>query len=228
MKSNTPTLELVQFAWSPFCLVQRRILEYGGIHFKLTDIPPSDRSLVWKLTRQRYYQVPVLRDGRLVIFETGPESQVVAKYLESKFNLGLFPPQWDGIQQVLWLHIEDVVEGLTFRLNDAYFREFVPAKEQLDYLRWKERKFGRGCVDEWRDQQRSLVAQLVKALQPYERMLMRRPFLLENQPRFVDFDLWGMLANFLFSGHYRFPAALPCLRRWYAQMEKIKFSSFAT
>ena len=33
------------------------------------------------------------------------------------------------------------------------------------------------------------------------------PFLLDEQPRFVDFDLFGMLENFLYSGHYKLPAA---------------------
>ena len=28
-----------------------------------------------------------------------------------------------------------------------------------------------------------------------------------QRPRFVDFDLFGMLGNFLYSGHYRLPAA---------------------
>ena len=36
---------------------------------------------------------------------------------------------------------------------------------------------------------------------------MYRPFLLDQRPRFVDFDLYGILANFLYSGHYRLPAA---------------------
>jgi glutathione S-transferase len=223
MKERTPTMELLQFAWSPYCLVQRRILEYGNAAFETVDIPPTDRSLVWRVTRRRYYQVPVLRDGRAVLFETGPESQVLAKYLESKLNMGLFPRQWDGIQQLIWPVIEDQIEGFTFKLNDVHFREFVPAVEQLDYLRWKERKFGRGCVDQWRREQRNLLIGLQVALLPFERMLLERPFLLDAQPRFLDFDLWGMLANFLFSGHYRLPAAHTRLRQWYERMAKIKF-----
>ena len=57
-------LELIQFPWSPFCIVQRRILEFAGVPFKITNIPNGDRSLVWQLTRQRYYGVPVIRDGK--------------------------------------------------------------------------------------------------------------------------------------------------------------------
>jgi len=72
-------IELIQFPWSPFCIVQRRILEFSGTRFKIIDVPNSDRTLVWKLTRQRYYQVPVIRDGKNVIFETDADSQVIAK-----------------------------------------------------------------------------------------------------------------------------------------------------
>jgi glutathione S-transferase len=44
-------IELVQFSWSPFCIVQRRILQFSGTPFKIIDIPSTDRSLVWKWTK---------------------------------------------------------------------------------------------------------------------------------------------------------------------------------
>ena len=214
-------LELIQFPWSPYCLVQRRTLEYSGAPHRITNIPPSDRSLVWRLTRQRYYQVPVLKDGRQVLFETDDNSQVIAKYIDSKLKLELFPAQWDGLQRILWRYIDNEVEGQAFRLNDAYFREFVPASEQLNYLRFKERKFGRGCIDEWRANQKHLLATLTTLLVPFEQILARRPYLLDDQPRFVDFNLWGMLSNFLYSGHYRLPANHPKIKSWHGRLSKL-------
>src|ERR1700691_1836825 len=135
-------IELIQFPWSPFCLVQCRILEFSGVAFKIKNIPNQDRSLVWKLTKQRYYGVPTIHDGKNVIFEVADDSQVIAKYLDEKLQLGLFPSQWRGVQSVLWRFIENEIEGATFRLNDIYWKEFVPANEQLPFLRHKERKFG--------------------------------------------------------------------------------------
>jgi glutaredoxin len=99
-------IELIQFPYSPFCIVARRILDYAGARYKLVNIPNDDRSLVWRLTRGRYYQVPVIKDGKQVIFELGDESQVVAKYLDGKFQLGLFPHKLDGVQRIIWRHIE--------------------------------------------------------------------------------------------------------------------------
>jgi glutathione S-transferase len=216
-------IELIQFPWSPFCLVQKRILEFADVPHHVTNIPSNtDRSLVWKLTKQRYYQVPVVRHGRNVLFETGENSQVIAKYLDKQFQLGLFPHDWDGVQDVLWRYIESEVEGFTFRLNDGYFEEFVPRADQLNYRRFKERKFGRGCLEQWRQQEDSLRMDLESRLVPFEQMLAHRDFLLDAQPRFVDFDLWGMLANLKYSGHHELPSAQTKLRDWYARMSKIK------
>ena len=184
-------IELIQFPWSPFCLVQRRILEYAGVPFKKTNIHNQDRSLVWRLTRRRYYGVPIIRDGRAVVFETDDHSQVIAKYIDGKYQLNLFPRTFRGVDRILWRFI-------------------------------KERKFGRGCLDQWRTRQHELITDLTQVLVPFELMLAGRPFLLQEQPHFIDFDLWGMLANFLFTGHYQLPALHSCLNEWFARMSKLK------
>ena len=217
-------IELLQIPWSPYCLVQRRILEFSGRPFRLINVPSSDRSRVWRLTRERYYQVPVLKDGRSVIFETDDNSQVIAKYLDAKLGLGLFAPPWDGLQRIIWRYIENDLEGVGFKLNDLHYREFVPAAEQLAFLRHKERRFGRGCLDQWRANQKQLVAELTSLLLSFEQMLAHRPFLLDDQPRFVDFDLWGILGNFLYSGHYSLPSVHPKVRMWHGRMAKLKFA----
>jgi len=215
-------IELVQFPWSPFCIVQRQILEYSGKRFKITNIPVGDRSLIWKITKQRYYQVPVIRDGKSVIFETEEDSQVIAKYLDAKLNLDLFPRQWVGIQRIVWRYIESEVEGLTFKLNDIYHEEMVPLSDRLGFLRHKERKFGRGCIKQWREQQGQMLSELSQRLLPFEQMLADKPFLLDSKPRFIDFNLFGMLANFLYSGHYELPKAHTQLQTWHERLSKVR------
>lgn len=220
-------IELIQFPWSPFCIVQRRILEFSGARFKITNIPNGDRTLVWRLSKERYYGVPIIRDGKSVIFEVSEDSQVIAKYIDSKFGLGLFPRELEGEQSILWRYIENEVEGLAFKLNDIYWEEMVPANDRLRFVRHKERKFGRGCIDLWRAQKRQMLAQLAQRLLPFEEMLMYHPFLLGDRPRFVDFDLFGMLGNFLYSGHYRLPSAHTQLSKWYRGMTRLKSKSLA-
>jgi glutathione S-transferase len=215
-------IELIQFPWSPFCIVQRRILEFSGTPFKITDIPNQDRSLVWKLTKHRYYGVPIIRDGQYVVFELNEDTQVIGKYLDQKLQLGLFPFALEGVQSILWRTIENEIEGACFRLNDIHWKENVPAEEQLQFLRFKERKFGRGCLDQWRMQQGAWLAQLEQKLLPFEEMLAHHPFLLGAEPRFVDFDLFGMLENLLYSGHYELPATHPHLKEWHQRMAQLK------
>jgi glutathione S-transferase len=222
--SSSDMLELIQFPWSPYCLAQRRLLEFSGVPFKLTNIPSTDRTLVWRVTRQRYYQVPVLRDGRTVVFETDDNSQVIAKYLDGRLKLGLFPRHLAGVQDLIWPYIENQVEEMTFKLNDIHYREFVPLAERVSYLRHKERKFGRGCLDRWRREEPLLKEELTRRLLPFEQMLRDRDYLLDERPRFVDFDLWGMLANLLYTGHHRLPALLPRLRKWHRRFATVRLS----
>ena len=211
-------IELIQFPWSPFCLVQRRILEYARTRVRIRNIPLNDRSVVWRMTRERYYQVPVLKHGRNVLFETDEHSQVLAKYVDNTFKLGLFPALLEGEQSILWRYIENEVEGFAFRLNDVYYREFVRRQDQVGFIRHKERRFGRGCLEQWRSQQTELLDGLTKCLLPFEEMLGHRPYLLGERPRFVDFDLYGILANFLYTGHYELPAPHARLREWFPRI----------
>src|SRR2546423_769356 len=215
-------IELIQFPWSPFCIVQRRILEFSGAKFKITNIPNGDRSLVWRISRHRYYGVPTVRDGKSVIFEVSEDSQVIAKYLDARLGLGLFPWEIEGVQSILWRYIEGEIEARGFKLNDIYWKEMVPKSDRLHFLRHKERRFGRGCLEQWRAQKNGLMAELEEKLLPFEEMLLYQPFLLGQRPRFVDFDLYGMLANFLYSGHYRLPAAHSQLRKWFSRMSRVQ------
>ena len=222
-------IELIQFPWSPYCLVQRRILEFSGVRFKITNLPRTgDRSLIWKLTRERYYGVPIIRDGKTVVFELDDNSQVIAKYLDEEMELGLFPAKWRGVQTILWRFIENEIEGVGFKLNDIYWKEFVAKDDQAAFLRHKERKFGRGCLDQCRSQQKSLLKQLEEVLTPFEAMLADKQFLLDDQPRFVDFDLLGILDNFLFSGHYKLPACHKRIQQWHRRISAAQFGKTKT
>ena len=219
-------IELVQLPWSPFCIVQRRILEFSGVQFKITNLPRAygDRSLVWKLTKKKYYAVPVIRDGAKVIYESGDDTQDIARHLDAKLKLGLFPVAREGEQSVLWRYFEHEIEAVGFRLNDIYWREFVTKGDELPFLRHKERKFGRGCVDQWRAQQKDLLRQLEQLLRPCEQMLAHSEFLLGDRPLFVYFELFGMIGNFLYTGRYALPKSLPNLREWYRCLTTIRLA----
>ena len=216
-------LELIQIPWSPFCIVQRRLLEAAGAKFKVVNLLRSlDRNLIWKLTAERYHAVPIVKDGAKVIYESGDDTQDIARYLDAKLGLQLFPEELEGQQFILWHYFEHEVEGVGFRLNDIHYREFVAKDEWVFFVRHKERKFGAGCIEQWRANQKDLLAQWVAKLRPAEQMLAHAPYLLGDRVRFVDFNLFGMVENFLFSGHFKLPQSLPHLRRWHAEMKTVK------
>ena len=177
---------------------------------------------------ERYYGVPVIKDDRNVVFEMNDDSQVIAKYLDQKFGLGLFPAELEGLQAILWRYIENDIEGPCFKLTDIHWRELIPASDRLRFIRHKERKFGRGCLDQWRAQEGELLHQLEERLAPFEQMARHCEFLIDDVPRFVDFDLFGMLGDFLFTGHYQLPKAQTHLAKWHRRMERIKHTDFCT
>jgi glutathione S-transferase len=215
-------IELIQIPYSPYCIVQKRILEFSRVPFKILNVPNHDRSLIWKLSRGRYYGVPIIREGKTVVFETSDDSQIIAKYLSDKLNLDLFPEEWRGIQSILCRFVENEVESFTFKLNDIFWEKNISKAEHAGFVRHKERKFGRGCLEKWKENQAALLQDLESSLTPFEQMLMHHSFLLTDRPLFLDFDLYGMLGNFLYSGEYQLPEVHSRLKVWYGQMSKLK------
>jgi glutathione S-transferase len=70
-----------------------------------------------------------------------------------------------------------------------------------------------------------LLKKLEERLISFEIILTHQPFLLDGQPRFVDFDLFGMLENFLYSGHYELPKRHKEIQQWHQRMTRIKLKN---
>ena len=56
-------------------------------------------------------------------------------------------------------------------------------------------------------------------------MLLGKPFLLGPRPLFTDFNLYGMVGNYLYGGCTELPAEYPLLRDWQARMSRLKFAA---
>ena len=81
-------------------------------------------------------------------------------------------------------------------------------------------------LEQWREQRGALSKQLEALLLPFEDMVAHRPFLLDERPRFVDFDLYGILGNVLFTGHNQLPSAHGNLKRWHRRMTDVTHRDF--
>jgi glutathione S-transferase len=86
-------------------------------------------------------------------------------------------------------------------------------------VRHKERKFGKGCVEQWMRQRVQLKRQFGELLDPIDNMLASSPFLLSAQPLFVDHNLFGVIENYLYSGTTSLPN-MKHLKRWHHAMSQ--------
>lgn len=222
-------ITLYQMPHSPFCIPVRMILDAAKVPFQIRNVSSGNRAELITLTAGAYYQVPVILDeraGRRLVYESDASSQDVARYLDDEFAGGrLFPAGLEGIQEVILHHLENEVEGLTFRIQDPFYidAEKDPV-ERVMMIRHKERKFGKGCVEQWRKSRGEMLVEAVSMLLPYEKMLRHSEFLLGSKPVYCDYLLAGILGNITYGGHINLPDAIPLLRGFNTRLEAYSFA----
>src|ERR1051325_8255442 len=113
-------ITLIQFPWSPFCITIRRILERHRIPHHIQNIASHDREPVIRATKGRAYTVPCLIDGKTAVADFTAFRQEVARHIDRKYKVGLFPRDKEGIQAVLARYIENDLEMVGFKVNDSY------------------------------------------------------------------------------------------------------------
>ncbi|MFT4175625.1 MAG: glutathione S-transferase family protein [Luteolibacter sp.] len=218
-------LEIYRLAHSPFCIAIERTLEALDVPFVRKEQNSADRGELLRLTHGAYYEVPVLVDDGQVIYETAGDSQDIAEHIDVRYAEGrLFPQASRGLQAILLHYLENEVEGVTFRLFDPFYVDSISdVAERGMIVRHKERKFGKGCVQEWRERHDELVASAVKLLKPFDQALESSPFLLGEAPVYADFLLFGILGNLTFGGFHEVPEELPRLREFQQRIAGFRY-----
>lgn len=219
------SLTVYQLEYSPFCLSIIAALNACRVKYRVVNVPEQDRSVIIKLSHGRYYQVPFLLHGRKQICDDQHDTFHVARYLDRTFAHGrLFPADKEGLQLILLPHIENDVELTTFKLMVPH-RTFAVRNvvERTMSLRFRERRFGRGCLQKWMKEAPALRRQAVQLLQPYELMVQHTPFLLGDAPVFADYALLGALDNMTWNGYEPFPRQLKALAAWRQRLRKWRF-----
>src|SRR5688572_15220081 len=108
LQTSCMSLTLYEMPHSPFCIPIVRMLDAVGMRFDRVNVPNWDRRAVIERTEGRYYQVPVLEHDGRVIFESGGDTQDVARYVDRTFcGSRLFPAEHEGLQQILIHHLEN-------------------------------------------------------------------------------------------------------------------------
>jgi glutathione S-transferase len=212
-------ITIIQIPWSPFCITIRRILERHGIPHRIQNVSSHERESVARATKGRAYTVPCLIDGTTAVADFTDFGQEIARYVDRKYKLGLFPRDKEGVQAILARYIENDLEGIGFKVNDSYVIPTRPLVERVMLIRHKERKFGKGCVAQWAKDRAKLNRQFAGLLAPFDNMLASSEFLVAERALFLDYDLFGILGNYLFFGKTKLPP-LKHLRRWHMTMSR--------
>lgn len=216
---------IYQLAHSPYCLPITRALEALGVDHGVVNVSNADRAEIIRLTGGAYYQVPVLQYGEQVLFDSGGDGLDVPRFIDREFGDGrLFPREYEGLQQIIVPHIENTIELPVFKLTDIHY---VPAIsdliERTQVIRHKERRFGRGCIDQWRAGKDALLSEAVSLLKPFDLIAAQKRFLVADAPVYTDFALYGILANLTYNNWTPFPAGLPDLQRWFTEMRTFRY-----
>jgi glutathione S-transferase len=210
------SVTVYEMAHSPYCIPITAALRACGVEFATREIPNWDRSELLRLTGGAYYQVPVLEhDGRLV-FESGGNTLDVARYVDANFARGrLFPARLEGLQTIVVEHIENEIEGHTFKLVDIhYVPSIADIAERGMVVRHKERRFGRGCLAEWAANATKLRAEADALLDRFETTLRHSPFIFGEAPVYADFALLGIVGNLTFRGWNELSPVQTALAAW--------------
>lgn len=221
------SLTIYQMEYSPFCIPITAALQASGTVFETREIPNWDRTELLRLTGGAYYQVPVLVHDGKVITESSGDSEDVAKYIDTHFVGGrLFPDRLDGLQKIVIEFLSDDVEFHTFRLQDPFTLDRIadPIARGL-FLRHKERKFGRGCVEQWRRDAAQIRAEADRLLERFETTLRYSPFLFGDAPVYSDFLLYGILGNLTYAQHNPLNAGQTSLAKFAAAIKEFRFDA---
>ncbi len=220
---DTPArLRLYQYAYSPYCIPIELILQHSDIPYEIVNLHVGDPTPVIQLTKGECYQVPVIEDlfSHEIVYDKSPSGDDVARYIAGIAPLmNLFPPEVQGLQQILTSYIENDCEAWSFKVCDAYRDKWL--KNDIErglHRRHKERKFGVGCLEEWTRNVNQLIEGFYRVIQPFEHILANRPFLTGDHPVFADYALCGVIGNFLFPATTSLPTNCLMLEAWYTKM----------
>jgi len=210
-------MKLYRFEYSCFARKAQMVLDLLGLPYEIVEVPFGDRAELVALTKG-YVQVPVLVDdaGKITV-----DSRAICEaLLRGERAERLVPSPWQG---AIWAYadwIDGPFEDVAFRIaTPGIRRRFVRPADAALFVFIKERKFGRGCADEWERNAGELIARARAMLAPTLQTLSERAFIFGDRPTLADAALYGQCAM-LRSADAAMPAALaPALGEWMGRVE---------
>lgn len=184
-----PGMKLYRFRYSPFARKVQTVLDLLKLEYQQVEVRYSERDELAALTGG-YILVPVLalEDGTVLT-----ESRDICAYLVARPGAEWLVPR--ALEGAVWGYTDfsdGPLEDLMFRIASPEVREqWGSPGERALYTMVKERKFGVGCIDQWRAGRDTLIAGVRKLLAPTERSLARQRFVFGDTPTLADAALHG-------------------------------------
>jgi len=182
-------MKLYRFRHSPFARKVQTVLELLELPHEVVDVQYAARDELATLTGG-YVYVPVLMDddGSVIV-----ESRDICERLLARPGAQWLAPS--PLEGPIWAYadfVDNVVEDVAFRISSPDVREQWPTPgERALYTMNKERKFGAGCVDQWRRDREPLIAKMRRLLAPSFATLRQQRFLFGERPTLADAALHG-------------------------------------
>lgn len=168
------------------------LLELLGRPHQVIDVEYGQRSELARVTGG-YIYVPVWVDEQGAV--TVESRRITELLLADGAGRALVPAPLEG---PIWAYADfcdGPLEDLLFRIATPDVRDaWSDPWERALYTLTKERKFGPGCIEQWRVSRPALLDKARELLAPTVRTLESVPFLFGQNPTLADAALYGMLA----------------------------------
>jgi glutathione S-transferase len=182
-------MKLYRFRYSGYARKVQMLLDLLGQPYEVREVPYSDRRELARLTGG-YVYVPVLVDDAGGV--TVESRRICELLLAGERGRRLVPAPLGG---PIWAYADfcdGPLEDILFRLATPFIRDAW--QDPGDRALIKERKFGAGCVDQWKAAQDELLQRGRHLLAPTLATLELLPFLFGESPTLADAALYGYLA----------------------------------
>lgn len=183
-------IKLYRFPYSCYALKVQYLLDALHLDYTPVDVPFAERSELVELTGGRVVVPALDHDGEVVV-----ESRDICQYLLNLQEHTLVP---EPLEAVIWAYsdwCDSTLEDVLFRLASPGIQDrFETRFEKALFAFIKERKFGAGCIEKWRQDEVALVDRAQALLAPSLAVIRRQGFVAGERLTFADISLLGHLA----------------------------------
>jgi glutathione S-transferase len=186
-------MKLYRLRYSPYARKVQMLLDLLRRPYELVEVRYGERRELAEVTGG-YVYVPVLVDdaGKVIV-----ESRRIAEHLleDGDAATRMTPKPLAGPIWAYADYCDGPLEDILFRISSPYVKDaWQDPWERALYVLTKERKFGAGCVEEWRRNREQLMGRARSLLAPSIETLREVPFLFGERPTLADCALYGNLA----------------------------------